>query len=97
MLLKEKRESAWILNVRYYIKRYNGLEFRQTSKPQNRRPLFDVELYRLPHRAEILCLKFVKYYSSWLYVSAQLSISDGYLILYEKYKELNHRDRVYTY
>jgi hypothetical protein len=32
------------------VSRYVGLEARQTSKPQNRRPLFDVELYLTVHK-----------------------------------------------
>jgi hypothetical protein len=48
---------------------YDGLECRQTSKAQNRRPLFDVELHE-PHRAQILFLNFIKYYSSWLHINA---------------------------
>ena len=31
--------------------RYDGLETRQTSKPQNRRSLFDVELYLSVHKS----------------------------------------------
>ena len=31
------------------LSRYDGLEYRQTSKLQNRRPLFDVELYLTVH------------------------------------------------
>jgi hypothetical protein len=33
------------------LSRYNDLEARQTSKPQNRRPLFDVELYLTVHKS----------------------------------------------
>ena len=33
----------------YSLSRYGGPEARQTSKPQNRRPLFDVELYLTVH------------------------------------------------
>ena len=40
--------------------------------------------------AKILCLNFIKYYSSWLYVSATLL--DDYFII-RKHNELNHRDR----
>jgi hypothetical protein len=39
------------------LSRYDGLEAWQTSKSQNRRPLFDVEL--VPHRAQIICLNFI--------------------------------------
>ena len=65
----------------------HGLEAWQTSKLQNRRPLFDA----VPHRAQILCLNFIKYYSCWLHVSSQLSLLDDYLII-RTYNELNHRD-----
>jgi hypothetical protein len=37
--------------LRHGLSKYDGLEARKTSKLQNRRPLFDVEL--LPHRAII--------------------------------------------
>jgi hypothetical protein len=43
------------------------------------------------NRAQILCLNFIKYYSSWLYVSTQLSLLDDYFII-QKYNELNHSD-----
>jgi hypothetical protein len=33
------------------LTRYDGLEARQTSKPQNRRSLFDVELYLTVHKS----------------------------------------------
>jgi hypothetical protein len=33
------------------LSRYDGLETRQTSKPQDRRPLFDVELYLTVHKS----------------------------------------------
>ena len=33
------------------LSRYDGLEGRQTSKAQNRRPLFDVELYLTVHKS----------------------------------------------
>jgi hypothetical protein len=33
------------------LSRYDGLEARQTSKSQNRRPLFDVELYLTVHKS----------------------------------------------
>jgi hypothetical protein len=60
------------------------------KKPQRRPKLFDV-----PHRSQILCLNLIKYYSSWLHVSSQLSLLDGFFII-RKYNvnELNHRDRV---
>jgi hypothetical protein len=46
----------------------------------------------IPHRAQILCLNFIKYYSSWLHVSSRLSLLDDYFIM-RKYNEINHRDR----
>jgi hypothetical protein len=49
-------------------------------------------MLNVPHRAQILCLNFIKYYSSWLLVSSQLSLLDGYLII-RKYNELDNRDR----
>jgi hypothetical protein len=48
--------------------------------------------WTVPHRAQILCLNFIKYYSLWLHVSSQLSLLDDYFII-RKYNELNHRDR----
>jgi hypothetical protein len=33
------------------LSRYNGLEAWKTSKPQNSRPLFDVELYLTVHKS----------------------------------------------
>ena len=53
-----------------------------TSKRKNGRSLFDVELYLTVH-AQILCLNFMKYYSSWLHVSSdQLSLFiDDYFII----------------
>jgi hypothetical protein len=33
------------------LSRYDGLETRKTSKPQTRRPLFDVELYLTVHKS----------------------------------------------
>jgi hypothetical protein len=83
-----KHTPRWVY-LNHSLSRYDGLlEARQTSKPQNRRPLFDVGLYLTVHKS----LNFIKYYSSWLHVSFQLSILDNYFIL-RKYNELNHRDR----
>jgi hypothetical protein len=48
--------------------------------------------WTVPRRAQILCLNLIKYYSSWLHVSSQLSLLDEYFII-QKYNELNHRDR----
>ena len=48
--------------------------------------------WTVPHRAQILWLNFIKYYSLWLHVSSQLSLLDGYFIT-QKYNELNHCDR----
>jgi hypothetical protein len=60
------------------LSRCDGLEARQTSKPQNRGLLFDVELYlTVFHRSQILCFNFTKYYSSWLLISA-IAILDDY-------------------
>jgi hypothetical protein len=48
-------------DLHHSLSRYDGLEARQTSKPQNRRPLFDVELYLSVHKSfvstsfKILC------------------------------------------
>jgi hypothetical protein len=41
---------------------------------------FDVAVSQ---RAQILCLNFIKYYSSWLHVLPQLSLLDDYFIVYE--------------
>jgi hypothetical protein len=38
------------------LSRYDGLEAWQTSKPQNRRPLFDVELYLTVHESFVSTL-----------------------------------------
>jgi hypothetical protein len=47
------------------------------------------------HRAQILCLNFIKYYPTCLHVSSQLSLLDAYFII-RKYNELNHRDRAHN-
>jgi hypothetical protein len=45
--------------------------------------------WTIPHRAQILCLNFIKYYSLWLHVSSQLSLLDDYFNIW-KHNELNH-------
>jgi hypothetical protein len=66
------------------------MEARQTSKPaQNRRPLFDVELYLTVHKSFVST-------SLNIIVAAHLisAILIGRLPNYiRKYNELNHRDR----
>jgi hypothetical protein len=77
--------KKYFYNLHHSLSRYDGLEPQQTSK---------TELYPTgpPHHAQILCLSFIKYHSSWLHVSSQLSLLDDYFII-RKYNELNHRDR----
>jgi hypothetical protein len=60
------------------LSRYDGLKTQQPSKSQDRRPLS----WTVPHRAQILCLNFIKYYSSWLHVSSQLPLLDDYFIIH---------------
>ena len=67
----------------------HGLETRQTSKLQSGRPLFDVELYLTVHKS--FASTSLKYYSSWLHISSQLSLLDDYFII-RKYNKLNYRD-----
>jgi hypothetical protein len=38
-------EQSWTSHLNHTLSRYDALEARQTSKPHNRRALFDVELY----------------------------------------------------
>ena len=69
---------------------WNGLEARQTSKLQNRRPLFDVELYLTVHKAYVsTSLNIIHcdctFHLSYLYWTVTS--------LLRKYNELNHRDR----
>jgi hypothetical protein len=74
----DKGYMIYIPMFRHSLLRYDGLEARQSSKPQNRKTLFDVELYLNTSSCTnpFICLKsqlHIKYYSS------QLSLLDGYL------------------
>jgi hypothetical protein len=54
------------LNIFYHsLSRYDDLESRQTSKPQNRKPLFDVELYLTVHCAQTLCFNSLYLLLAW--------------------------------
>ena len=66
-------------------------KLQRSSKVQNRRASFDVELYLTVHKS-FVSTYFIKYYSLWLHVSSQLSLLGDYLII-RKYNEVNHRDR----
>jgi hypothetical protein len=79
------------------LSRYDGLEAWHTSKSQNRRALFDVELYLTVHKSFISTSLNIIYPTSfpdlsWLHVSSQLSLLNDYVII-RKYHELNHSDR----
>jgi hypothetical protein len=82
--------SAKLWN-KHSLSRYDVLQCRQTSKVTKKKTLF-VWYWTVPRGAQILYLNFIKYYSSWLHVSSQLSLLDGYFII-RKYSELNHHDR----
>ena len=69
------------LTLVHSIQKYDVLESQQTSKLQNRRTLFDVARYIIMHAQIISLYIFIKYYSSWLYVSSQLSLMDDYFII----------------
>jgi hypothetical protein len=58
------------VKIRWYIKAG------YTSKPQNKLKDLCLVFNCIPHRAQIFCLNFIKYYSSLLHVSSQLSLLD---------------------
>jgi hypothetical protein len=92
-----RQEVMFLSAFVHSLSRYDGLEARQTSKPQNRRPLFDVELYLTVHKSFVSTSLNIIYPTSfpdlsWLHVSSQLSLLNDYVII-RKYHELNHRDR----
>jgi hypothetical protein len=70
------------------LSRYDSLEARQTSKPQNRRPLFDVELYLAVHKSFVATSLNIIQQGSTFHLS--YPYLDAYFIM-RKYKELNHR------
>jgi hypothetical protein len=78
--------------LRHSLSRYHGLEARQTSKPQNRRPLFDVELYLTVHKS------FVSTSLNTIHPGCTFHLSYPYWtftsnFIIRKYNEFNHRDR----
>ena len=81
LAVEKDRDSIFttITTIGSQASRYDGLK---TQKLQNRRPLFDVELYLTVDKSFVSTLLNIRHdYSSWLHVSSQLSLLDDYFII----------------
>ena len=71
------------------LSRFDGLEAWKTSKLQNRRPLFDVELYLTVHKAFVSISLNIIHRGRTFHFNY---IPIGRLLDYKKYNELNRCD-----